>query len=379
MGGPFRRIFVMKQLVAAIIIVLSLAFSGGCAVVPALITTGASMAVPQTASMIITAASTVHKTALFAADERNADDMLADKFLSFQAQAVLLTEPQVNMDASCYNGDIYLVGEFATPADRDRIISRLRDIKGVHSVKGVVKQLPTDVMASIKPAVTDSHAEMVMETGLFKELNIRSANVDVEVVQGEAVIMGVVQDREEAEEVVEIVKSLRPKSNRNIKVTSLLACQDAYEAHEVQDNREFALLTRQEMLAEAEAEAVRPPTPEEEQAMADFETGGGEPDPKWQALYAHYFPKKPSTWQKARHRMKNRILKLAKAERDPRAKKELITLSSRVLKDKHTSIEHRLIRTLGTTSNASVWNHVDKILDDISPERAQRVQTLAMN
>ena len=105
----------MKKHVATIVVVLSLAFSRGCAVIPALITTGASFAVPQTASMVITAASTVHKTALFAADERNAGDMLADKFLSFQAQAVLMTEPQVDMEASSYNGDIYLVGEFATP------------------------------------------------------------------------------------------------------------------------------------------------------------------------------------------------------------------------------------------------------------------------
>jgi len=346
-------------------------------VVPALITTGTSLAVPQTASMVITAAGTVHKTALFAADERNANDMLADKFLTFQAQAVLLTEPQADMDASCYNGDIYLVGEFATPGDRDRIITRLQAIKGVRSVKGVVKQSPTDMLAAIKPAVTDGHAEAVIETGLFKELHIRSANVDVEVVQGEAVVMGVVRDHKEAEQVIGIVRDLRPDSSRDIKVTSLLACQDAYEADTAQDNGDHVLLTRRQVLAEA---AQVPADAEVEEAASRLAMkAGGEPSPALKELYARYFPEKPSAWQTARRTMNIRILDLAKAERDPRARKELITLSSRVLKDRHTSIERRLVKTLTATSNASVRSHVDKLLDDVSPERAERIQTLAMN
>ncbi|MBG0790364.1 MAG: BON domain-containing protein [Desulfovibrionaceae bacterium] len=361
----------MKRHAAHIVIIICLAFSGGCAVVPALITTGASMAVPQTASMVITAASTVHKTVLFAADERNADDMLADKILSLQAQTILLTDPRADMEASSYNGDIYLTGEFATPADRDRIVARLQQIKGVRSVKGVIRQQPSDMLAAIKPAVTDSHAETVIETGLFKELHVRSANVDVAVVQGEAVVMGVVRDRQEEQRVLDIVRSLVPESFRPIAVTSLLARQDAYEAHETQDNDQYALLTRRQMLAET-AQLADP-----EQAMADFETGGAEPGPKFKALYARYFPKK--TWSKARHRMKNRILRLAKAERDSKARTELITLSSRVLKDRRISIQDRLVKTLGATRNASVRNHVDAILDDIAPRRAERIRILAMN
>ena len=235
------------------------------------------------------------------------------------------------------------------------------------------------MLASINPAVTDGHAEAVIETGLFKELHIRSANVDVEVVQGEAVIMGVVRDREEADNVIDIVKSLRPESKRQIKVTSLLAYQNAYETNSVQDNQTYALLTRQQMLAEA---SQVPESEETELSAAPaivVETGDTDKSPALEQLYARYFPEKPSTWQKARRKMKTRILDLAKAEQDPRAKMELITLSSKVLKDKNTSIELRLLKTLSTTTNTSVWNHVDNILDDISPERVERIQTLAMN
>lgn len=366
----------MKQRAAAIVIVLSLAFSGGCAVVPALVTTGASMAVPQTASMVITAASTVHKTVLIAADERHADDMLSDKFMTLQAQAVLLTEPGADMDAACYNGDLYLVGEFATPEDHDRIIARMRKINGVRAVKGVIRQRPADMLAALEPAAADSHAEAVIKAGLIKELHVRSANVDVEVVQGEAVVTGVVGDREEAREILAMVRDLRPKSDRRIAVTSLLVRQDAYEAREPQDNAVFALRTRRERAARAE---TVPPSPEREAAMLALETGGAGPAPELEGLYDRYFPAEPSAWHRARRRMKSRILDLAKAEHDPEAKRELITLSSRVLKDRRISIERRLVRTLTSTSNNAVRTRVDRLLDDYAPERAERINVLAMN
>lgn len=372
----------MMKHVAAIIILLSLAVSGGCAVVPALVTTGASLAVPQTASMVITAASTVHKTVLFAADERSADDMFADKLLTLRAQGILLTEPQAHMEATCFNGDIYLVGEFATPADRDRIITRLRSIKGVRSVKGVIKQQPSEMMAGLKPAVSDGHAETVIEAGLLKELHIRSANVDVEVVQGEAVVMGVVYDKAEAEDVIDIVKGLRPQSEHPIKVTSLLAYQDVHESGAMQANEMYALHSSKQMLAAAVPTPDIPVTESETPTVNPTPT---DPDmeidesPALEKLYARYIPAKPSTWQKARRKMKARIFDLAKSETNPQAKKELITLSTRVLKDKNVSIERRLLKTLNSTQQSSVRKQVAKILRDISPKRTERIQTLAMN
>lgn len=332
------------------------------------------MAVPQTASLAITAASTVHKTVLIAADERAADDMLSDKLLTFQAQALLLTEPHTDLEATCYNGDIYLVGEFATPTDRDRIIARLQEIDGVRSVKGVIKQQSPDLLATVKPTVTDSHAETVIEAGLFKELHIRSANVDVEVVQGEAVVIGVVRDKEEGDRIIDIVKRLRPKSDRKVTVTSLLAYQDAYESGRTQANETYALMTQKQVLASVDTGSKTPI-----QAKPAEQSGDIEENPALENLYARYFPHTPSAWQKARRKMKTRILNLAKAEHNPQARKELITLSSRVLKDKFVSIERRLIKTLKSTQNPSVRNHVDRILDEIAPERTKRIQTLAMN
>jgi len=372
----------MKKHIVIITIMLFGLLSGGCAVVPALLTTGASFAVPQTVSLTITAVGSVQKTVLIAADERSMEDMLSDKLLTIQAQSILLTETGADMDATCLNGDIYLVGEYATPADRDSAIRELQRIKGVNSVKGVIKQMPTSLVALVEPAIADNHAEAVIESGLIAELHIKSANVDVEVVQGEAVIVGVVRDKAEADAVVDIVKELRSNSKHNqLKVTSLLAFQDAFEVGGKQENGMFALLTQEQMLASAKP--VDKPTVSLQVTRLETVVGPGFTKqtvrPSLDDLYANYAPPERSTWQKARRSMKQRILTLSKAETDPEARKELITLSTKVNKDRNISIEGRLVRTLHTTTNLTVKKHIDTILTDIAPQRSKRISTLAMN
>lgn len=387
----------MKKHIAIIMILLFALLSGGCAVIPAIVTTSASFAVPQTVSLAMTAAGTAHKTALYAADERNTGDMISDKMTTIKAQAMLLDE-QVNADATCLNGDIYIVGEYATEADRDHSLEELQSIEGVNSVKGVLKPMPTKLTEMVEPAIADTHAQTVINGGLLAKLHIKSANVDVYVVQGEAVIIGVVEDQTEADSVVKIVEDLRPKSDKYpISVTSLLALQNDYEDGKQQPNLTYALLTQSQMLAAAKPtpspvqETATPVTPTV--VAASEQTASSTPKTPvtravrpvahkkhdLKALGAKYAHLERSAWQTARVHMKRRILTLSKTEQDPAARKELIRLSTKVLKDKNTSIEARLVKTLNNTHNLTVKRHVDSILSDIAPERSLRVHDLAMN
>lgn len=365
----------MKKLAVIFILLFAACFSGGCAVIPAIVTTGASFAVPQTVSMAVSAASTVHKTALIAADERDMGDMVSDKMTTIRAQGLLLTESGTDMEATCLNGDLYIVGEYATPADRDNAIASLQKLDGVKSVKGVIKQQPTKLVALIEPAISDKHAETVIETGLLKELHIKSANVDVEVVQGEAVILGVVEDTKEAEAIVKLVEKLRPRTAKPVKVTSLLAIQNIYKAAKTQPNAIFALQTKHQMLAATKKPAsVQKAAPKVVVAQAESAHTVAVTD-----YLATRIPKERTLWQKARLRMKKRILTMAKAETDPVAKKQLITLSTKVLKDRHTSIESRLARTLHASTNLIVKKRINTLLAAYAPQRTVRIQTLALN
>ena len=172
-----RERLYMKKLIVIFALLFAACFSGGCAVLPALVTTGASFAVPQTVSVAISAASTVHKTALIAADERDMNDMISDKMTTIRAQAALLGETGADVEAQCLDGDIYVVGEYATPADRESVVATLQAVDGVKSVKGVLKSQPTSLVDLVEPTISDKHAEMVIEAGLIKALHIKSANV----------------------------------------------------------------------------------------------------------------------------------------------------------------------------------------------------------
>ena len=379
----------MKKLIVISALLFAACFSGGCAVVPALVTTGASFAVPQTVSVAISAASTVHKTALIAADERDVDDMITDKMTTIRAQAALLTETGADVEAQCLDGDVYVVGEYATPQDRENVVAALQSVDGVKSVKGVLKQQPTSLAALVEPAISDKHAEMVIEAGLLKELHIKSANVDVAVVQGEAVVMGVVENSEEAREVVALVERLRPRTSDPVKVTSLLVSQDDYDKGGPQANDQFVLLTSSQMLAAAQkgendAVAGREPTEAEWEAVAAFETAAGPKavvpvdKPSAVEIAQTRLPKTRTPWQKARLKMKRRILSLAKAESNSAVRRRLITLSTKVLKDKNTSIEARLVKTLHNSPNFKIKRHVNSILRDYAPHRAVSFSTVAM-
>lgn len=258
----------MKQCAVLCILILLSALSGGCAVVPALMT-GASFAVPQSASVAITAASTVHKTALIAADERSVDDMMSDKMLTFQAGAMLLAQTGASMEASCLNGEMYVVGEYATQEDRNEIIRELSSLQGVTAVKGVLKPMPDKLASLIEPTIRDSHAHSVIETGLLKELHIKSANVDVIVVQGEAVILGVVANADEAIRVTNMVASLSPKSDTPLTVTSLLAHQDSHDAGLPQNNDAFILRAESPLAAHIPTAAPSPHQPKPLKRLAE--------------------------------------------------------------------------------------------------------------
>jgi osmotically-inducible protein OsmY len=354
-------------------------------VVPALVTTGASFAVPQTVSVAISAASTVHKTALIAADERDVDDMISDKLTTIRAQAAILGETGAEVEAQCLDGDIYVVGEYATPQDRESVVATLQAVDGVKSVKGVLKPRPTSLVALVEPAISDTHAEMVIETGLLKELHIKSANVDVAVVQGEAVVMGVVENFEEAREVVALVERLRPRVSHPVKVTSLLVIQDDFDKGAPQANDLFVLLTSSQMLAAAQA-GDKDAVAEWEDSIADFETAAGPPavaaapadEPSAIEVAQTRLPKIRSPWQKARLKMKRRILSMAKEESNPMVRRRLITLSTRVLKDRNTSIEDRLVKTLHSSPNFKIKRHVNNILAEYAPHRAISFSTVAM-
>lgn len=238
-----------KTLLAPILALAILSMGGCAAILPTLLSSAASFIVPKSVSLAMTGLRTIQKIALIAADERDLDDMAKDKILSIKASANLMAEPLSNVEAYAYNSDIYVVGEVDSLETRNRIITELREIKGVRDVKGVIKERPPDDYA---PNVSDAYLENIVQLALTKQLHIRSSNIEAEACQGEIFILGVVADKQEEFEIIEYVRGIT-----NNRVTSLICLQNEYEHGMLASNYQYTL------------RATQPAAPEDQTLFAD--------------------------------------------------------------------------------------------------------------
>ncbi len=240
----------LRKTLFAPLLVLTILSMGGCAaILPTLLSSAVSFVVPKSVSLAMTGLRTIQKIALIAADERSLNDMAKDKILSIKASANLLSEPQSNVEAYVYNSDIYVVGEVDSLETRNRIITDLREIKGVRDVKGVLKERPPNDYA---PNVSDAYLENIVQLALTKQLHIRSANIEAEACQGEIFILGVVENKQEEFEIMEYVRGIS-----NNRVTSLICVQDEYESGMLASNYQYIL------------RATQPAPPQDQTLFAD--------------------------------------------------------------------------------------------------------------
>ncbi|WP_147819635.1 BON domain-containing protein [Salidesulfovibrio onnuriiensis] len=364
----------MKQLFFAIFMLAILA-SGGCAIVPVALT-GASFATPQAVSLALTGVKVAHKGVLIAADERDADDMINDQFLDLQASAVAATASGVDADVHAYNGQVYVVGEYENEAAREKFVASLRDINGVEDVKGVLKSAETAEDLPVK----DGFAESTIAANLIAELGLKSANVDVEVVQNEAVLVGVVETHQEERELEAFVNSLKVRDDlKGITVVSLVAVQqdrDAgintadleYRLQRIPGNSAFAS-------AQQTAHTVAMSAPE----VATDVTRARAWDPQTLADLSRKYKGYFSQWTRERVRLKQTLLTMAERETDADASRELQTLAHKIRTDKNTSIAARLENAMLHSGNLHTKIQVNALLRQYAPARSVNMSSLAMN
>jgi len=330
------------------------ALLSGCAFFP-LALTGASFALPQYASLALTGAKVLHKSALIAADESHAKEMLTDKVSSMKAQAILYAEGAPGVDAFCFNDDLYLVGEIDKTADRERILARLAGLSGVRGVKGLLKERVENPLPAASP---DSSLERTVQTALLKKLLLKSANIDARVVQGEVVLVGVVRDKAEEAEIVRHLRSLEGFSETP--VTSILALQEEFERKLPASNARFALLAP----AKAEPLPASPldaPSGAQGTALAEVRLPAAAP-----AVSELRAPVAKPQWNKARLKVNERLLALARAESDPAVREDLSRLARDVLTDTDFSIRDRLSAAAGVCERERTAQTIHALLASLA-------------
>lgn len=318
---------------------LGLAAMQGCAFIP-FATAAASFALPQTASLAVSGAKAGYRTALVAADERDVNTIMRDNMLTLKAKSSLLADSGAgDVHVYAYTSDVFAVGVVETDADRDRIIQTLQALKGVDEVKGVIRLRSQSEFT----LAADSALQNYTRIAVGRYLLHKNVGVEIEAVQGELCLMGVVGSHAEALDLIQYVESVT-----GARAASMLAIRDEYASGRPDTNRRYVLNPSFD---------PRPPSlapgytlPSSPIAMAASTAGGGNAAVNHNAAlakaahgHAGMAPLDTAqTWNKARHKLSTRLQTLAKGEKNPDSRGELLTLAAHINADHDLSISDRL-------------------------------------
>lgn len=130
-------------------------------------------------------------------DERNVSTQAKDAKIKVLIKSDFLQDDDVkylDYDVFCYTGHVYLIGEYTSRKQADKAIAIARKIEGVRQVTTYLlpkKDLPYC-------GTTDSLGyKLKLRKALVEDENIWSTNIDISMVQCEAVLLGIVGSTKE--------------------------------------------------------------------------------------------------------------------------------------------------------------------------------------
>jgi osmotically-inducible protein OsmY len=371
--------------------------AGGCAVLPFAITTGASFAMPATASLAMSGVKGAYNTAVIASDERDVNTILRDNMLTLKAKsAVMSAKGGDDVEVLALNGDIFAVGTVESLAERDEIILAMQKIEGVGQVKGHLRLRDPEAATSLS---ADNSLENRAQMALSRHLLHKNSGVEVQAVEGELCLMGVVGTHAEALDLIQYLETVT-----SARVRSLLAIRNEYAtgrsetnqlytlAHSGESDQRTLVMHREELplptlpILPAQMQ-LSPAQRAERSAQATAQIRMRTQAAQSKPVTAHAAIARshaiavatpriaqasaPSTtqptaaaptWNKARANMQQKLIGLAKSVQNPQAKAELLTLADNVAHDTDVSISDRLAVAAAQATQTQSKAHIEKLL-----------------
>jgi len=311
---------------------LCLLCAGGCAMMlPLAITTSASLAMPQNSSLAMTGVKSVYNTAYFASDERNTNTIVRDNMLSLKVQSALLTaHGSADVQVHAYNGEIFAVGVVETQADRDRVIRAMQNVKGVGAIKGYIRLRDSETPAS---RLADDGLENRARMALSRHLLHKNSGVEIQAVDGQLCLIGVVGTHAEALDLIQYVETVTGKP-----ALSLLAIRAEYATGHAQTNRFYLLEPGGGKPLGTAMQNDPQPLPAAPIHLAQTANDSS----SYRAAVTPAPVAIAPAANKARAHMQQKLAALAKHEANPIARAELLNLANQVAQDRTLSISDRL-------------------------------------
>ena len=148
---------------------------------------------------------TVYKVAV---DERSVSTQASDEKITLAIRRKIADSDQAkffDVSTSCYGGDVFLVGEYETLAQKNEAVKLARSVEGVRSVTTYfLKKKKDDFCGS-----TDNLKLVASLKGkLIKDTDIWSTNIKIKAVQCHLVLLGFVGSQAEIQKAIEHAKSV---------------------------------------------------------------------------------------------------------------------------------------------------------------------------
>ena len=184
-------------LLAIVLILLPLSLLGGCAAVPFGI--GLIPGAPAYVSSVLGNGQTAYETAV---DERSTRQQMLDAVVAGHAQAELYKDKTIRANqitAHCYFGKLYLVGEYDSQEQLRKIYECMEKVEGKREMVCRLylrEDVPEEDFLDRQAMAAELQAQ------LLADFEITSSPVDVEIVQGDIILLGVISEKEERDRIM---------------------------------------------------------------------------------------------------------------------------------------------------------------------------------
>jgi len=143
---------------------------------------------------VLCGCTTVYKAAV---DERNVRTIANDDKIAITVSKRFVDDETIkilDISADCYNGHVYLVGQYETAKQKSRAVTIARGVPGVKSVSTyLLPKKESDLCGT-----SDNIALIAkVKANLIKDKNIWSTNIKVKSVRCNVVLLGIVGSRGE--------------------------------------------------------------------------------------------------------------------------------------------------------------------------------------
>ncbi len=143
-----------------------------------------------------------------AVDERNVSTIASDEKITLLIKKEFLNDDSVkylDYDVASYQGHVYIMGEYESRTQADRAVTLARKVEGVHKVTTyLLPKKKNDTCGTLDSL----ELEASIKKRLIEDKDVWSTNVDVYMVQCNAVLVGMVGSSAERNRAIAHAKSV---------------------------------------------------------------------------------------------------------------------------------------------------------------------------